>query len=91
MALNVETGTEISVAIQAGLARWAKTKGKEFRVDADTLVATLVSQACMVIEGSPDEAGRMAMVRGCMALLMTKTGIDPERLSKLVETDGSAS
>jgi translation initiation factor RLI1 len=85
MAVDTKIGFEISAAITTSLSAWANTKDEGFRVDADTLVATLVSHACMVIEGSPDEAGRMDMVRACIALLMTKTGIHPDKLNKLVK------
>jgi hypothetical protein len=85
MAIDTKVGFEISDAITATLNNWFKAKGKDFRCDGDTLVATLVSHACIVIEGNPDESGRMEMVRASVRLLMTSTKIDPDKLSRLTE------
>ena len=90
MALNTEMGIEIADVIGEALTKWVKRKPKGFQVDADTLVATFTSQACMVIEGSPDMAGRLRMVRSATDLLVNKTGIDPAMLANMSGESGTS-
>lgn len=83
MALDTKMGIEIAEVLRVALNKWAKRKGRGFRVDADTLVATFTSQACLVIEMSPDMAGKLRMVRSATDLLVNKSGIDPAMLANL--------
>lgn len=88
MALDTKMGIEIANVIGEALNAWVKRKPDGFQVDADTLVATFTSQACMIIEGSPDMAGKLRMVRSATDLLVNKSGIDPVMLANL-STDTS--